>query len=166
MALPAAAIDKLAFEYGHSAGAADVKRYGATATIDWGAKWLQTEHWFLSGYWEGGVNFWDSNPGTTGNDSLVDVSVMPVLRWQRAADNGFAPFLELGVGAHGFTETKIENKDFDIAFAFGSHIGGGIRLGDQGRYEFLYRFQHLSNASLGDRNPGINFHLFQFGYRF
>jgi hypothetical protein len=30
----------------------------------------------------------------------------------------------------------------------------------------LYRFQHLSNASLGDDNPGINFHVLHLGYRF
>lgn len=165
-ALPTFAIDKVAFEYGQSAGDANVDRYGAVATLDWGVQWLQTGSWSLGGYWEAGVDFWDSDPGRTGNDSLVDLHITPVFRWQRDPAAGFAPFLELGVGPHGHTESKIENKDFDIGFAFGSHIGGGVRLGEQGRYEFLYRFQHLSNASIGDKNPGINFHLFQVGYRF
>ena len=160
------AIDKIAFEYGSSAGDAEIDRYGAVATIDWNAKWLPSGSWYLGGYWEAGVNFWDSNPGRTGNDSLVDVYIAPVLRWQRDVSAGFAPFLELGVGPHGHTASKIENKDFDIGFSFGSHVGGGFRLGDQGRYEFMYRFQHLSNASIVDKNPGVNFHLFQFGYRF
>ncbi len=165
-AAPAFALDKIAVEYGSSAGDAEIDRYGAVATLDWNAKWLESGRWYLGGYWEAGVNFWDSDPGRTGNDSLVDLYMMPVVRWQRDPDSGFAPFLELGTGPHGHTESKIENKDFDIGFSFGSHIGGGVRLGEKGRYEFLYRFQHLSNASIGDKNPGVNFHLFQFGYRF
>ncbi|MGE0335123.1 MAG: acyloxyacyl hydrolase [Gammaproteobacteria bacterium] len=160
------AIDRVAFEYGDSAGDANIDRYGAVATFDWNVRWLQSGSWYLGGYWEAGVNFWDSDPGRTGNDSLVDLHITPVFRWQRDVNAGFAPFLELGVGPHGHTESEIENKDFDIGFAFGSHVGGGIRLGDQGRYEILYRFQHLSNASIGDKNPGVNFHLFQFGYHF
>ncbi|MSR14611.1 MAG: acyloxyacyl hydrolase [Gammaproteobacteria bacterium] len=164
--MPAYPIDKIGFEYGKSAGDAEIDRYGATATIDWSAHWLQSGSWYLGGYWEAGVNFWDSNPGRTGNDSLVDVYMMPVLRWQRDPASGFAPFLELGTGPHGHTESEIEDKDFDIGFSFGSHVGGGVRLGESGRYEFLYRFQHLSNAGIGEKNPGINFHLFEFGYRF
>ena len=101
------AIDKIAFEYGSSAGDANIDRYGAVATLDWAAHWLPTGSWYLGGYWEAGVNFWDSNPGRTGNDSLVDVYAMPVFRWQRDPAAGFAPFLELGVGPHGHTESKI-----------------------------------------------------------
>jgi lipid A 3-O-deacylase len=166
-ATPSFAIDKMAFEYGTAEGSPNVDRYGVVADFDWNVKWLPWGAWYLGGYWEGGVDFWDSNPGRTGNDSLVDLHVTPVFRWQRdPSTTGFAPFFEAGVGPHGFTESKIENKDFDINFAFGSHIGAGFRLGDHGRYEVLYRFQHLSNASLGDKNPGINFHLFEFGYHF
>jgi len=29
-----------------------------------------------------------------------------------------------------------------------------------------YRYQHLSNLSIGDSNPGINFHLVRLGYHF
>jgi len=165
-ACSASAVDKIAFEYGDSSGDADISRYGAVATVDWDVKWLQSGSWYLGGYWEAGVNFWDSDPGRTGNDSLVDIHVTPVFRWQRDVNAGFAPFFELGVGPHGHTESEIEDKDFTLGFAFGSHVGGGLRLGDQGRYEILYRYQHLSNADLGDDNPGVNFHLFQFGYRF
>jgi lipid A 3-O-deacylase len=89
-----------------------------------------------------------------------------VLRWQRDPAHGFAPFAEIGVGAHGHTEDGISDEDFDIPFAFGSHIGLGARFGAQGRYEVIYRFQHLSNAGLGDENPGINFHAVQLGYHF
>jgi len=162
----ASALDRVTFEYGNSAGDAEIDRYGANVTFDWGVQWLKTGDWYLGGYWEGGLNYWDSDPGRTGNDSLVDFHATPVLRWPRAPGSGFAPFLELGLGPHLATESEIEDKDFDINFSFGSHVGGGVRFGEQGRFELLYRFQHLSNASLGDKNPGVNFHLFNLGYHF
>ncbi|MGD9603016.1 MAG: hypothetical protein AB7V59_14480, partial [Gammaproteobacteria bacterium] len=60
------AIDRVAFEYGDSAGDANIDRYGAVATFDWNVRWLQSGSWYLGGYWEAGVNFWDSDPGRTG----------------------------------------------------------------------------------------------------
>lgn len=168
LALPTAvlALDRVTFEYGLSAGDAEVDRYGANATFDWGVQWLRTGNWFLGGYWEGGFDYWDSDPGRTGNGSLVDFHASPVFRWQHVVGGGFAPFLELGVGAHVATDSEIEDKDFDINFSFGSHVGGGVRFGQEGRFELMYRFQHLSNASIGDKNPGINFSLFSLGYHF
>ena len=52
-------------------------------------------------------------------------------------------------------------RTLTFLFAFGSHFGLGIVLGSEKNIELLYRFQHLSNASLGDENPGINFHGLQ-----
>ena len=165
-ALPAAAIDRVAFEIGTSAGDANVDRYGANLAWDWGVEWFKTGNWALTGYWEVGVNAWDADPGRTGTETLVDGHITPVFRWQRDVSTPLPLFLEFGVGAHGHSESEIEDKDFDVPFSFGSHIGGGLRFGEGGRYELMYRFQHLSNASIGDKNPGINFHLINIGYRF
>jgi lipid A 3-O-deacylase len=165
-AVPAAAIDRVAFEIGTSAGDTNVDRYGANLAWDWGVEWFKTGHWALTGYWEVGVNAWDADPGRTGTETLVDGHITPVLRWQRDVSTPLPVFFELGVGAHGHSESEIEDKDFDVPFSFGSHIGAGLRFGEGGRYELMYRFQHLSNASIGDKNPGINFHLFNIGYRF
>lgn len=165
-ALPAAALDSVLLEFGTSEGDEDTERYGGAARWDLGGKWLVTGDWHLTSYLELGITYWDGRNGTTGNDSLVDFGLTPVLRWQRDPASGIAPFAELGVGAHGHTEDGISDEDFDIPFAFGSHFGLGARFGGQGRYEVIYRFQHLSNAGLGDENPGINFHVVQLGYHF
>ena len=162
----ASALDRLALEFGSAAGDTSVDRYGATAAWDWGVQWFKSGNWYLSGYWEVGVNVWDGDKGRTGTETLVDGHITPVFRYQRDVSTPFPVFFELGVGAHGQSESEIEDKDFDIPFAFGSHIGAGFRFGEQGQYEIMYRFQHLSNASLGDKNPGINFHLVNLGYRF
>jgi hypothetical protein len=63
-------------------------------------------------------------------------------------------------------EELVGDKDFSIPFAFGSHGGAGVRFGAKGRLEIGYRYQHLSNAGLGDSNPGINFHLVRLAYHF
>ena len=47
----------------------------------------------------------------------------------------------------------------------GQHGQDG-RFGPGGEFEALYRYQHQSNAGLGDDNPGVNFHLFTLGYHF
>jgi lipid A 3-O-deacylase len=160
------ALNRIAFEFGTEEDDSTIDRYGGLLSVDWGVNWFAVGDWYLGGYFEAGVSYWDSEPGSTGNDSLVDFHVTPVFRWQRSVDTGFAPFIEAGVGPHGYTESAIEDKDFTLEFAFGSHVGAGLRFGDQGRFEVMYRFQHQSNADLGDDNPGIDFHLVQIGYHF
>ncbi len=161
-------IDGAAFEFGASQSTgSSIDRYGAVATSDWNVRWLPLGDWYLDGFWEGGFDVWHANTrGTTGNDTIATVHVAPMLRYQRDPKCGLAPFIEVGVGAYGLTDSKIQNKNFSLDFAFGDSIGGGVRFGDEGRFELLYRFQHLSNAGLGDRNPGINFHVIELGFHF
>ena len=165
-ATPAHAIDGVALELGTADSDEDVDRFGVAFKWDWGAKWFANGDWYLGGYWELGAAYWDGEDGRTGNDSLGDFHVTPVFRFQRGEGASIAPFLEFGVGAHVHTDDSIGDKDFDIPFAFGSHVGGGLRFGQRQQFELLYRFQHLSNAGLGDDNPGINFHVLHLGYRF
>jgi hypothetical protein len=165
-AAPATALDSVLLELGMNEGDEDVERYGAALRWDLGVKWLETGDWYLGTYLEASVTYWDGTRGTTGENDLVDFGLTPILRYQRSPSHGLAPFVELGVGAHAHTEDGIGDRDFDIPFAFGTHFGAGARFGDGGRYELVYRFQHLSNAGLGDDNPGINFHVIQLGYHF
>jgi lipid A 3-O-deacylase len=160
------AIDGIALDLGTAAGDTDVERYGITIKSDWNAQWFAEGDWYLGGYWELGASYWDEDKGRTGNGSLGDFHVTPVLRLQRKPGMTISPFFEFGLGAHVHTDDSIGNKNFDIPFAFGSHVGGGLRFGSQAQYELIYRFQHLSNAGLGDDNPGINFHVLNLGYRF
>jgi lipid A 3-O-deacylase len=153
-------------ELGTIEGDENVERFGGAFRWAPDKKWLVSEDWYLSSYFEFGVTYWDGNKGTEDKDTLVDFSLTPVLRYQRELGEGIAPFVEFGLGAHAHTETGIGNKDLDIPFSFGTHVGAGTRFGAQGAYEIAYRFQHLSNAGLGDENPGLNFHVIQLGYHF
>ena len=164
-AQPAQAIDTIAFELGTGDDGAD--RVGLAVQWDWNKRWFDTGDWYLGGYWEVSASYWDADDGRTGTDSLVEAGAAPVFRFQRdAATANVAPFIELGVGVHLMSETELEDRDFDINFAFGSHLGAGLRFGTRNQYEISYRYQHLSNASIGDSNPGIDFHILRLGYRF
>jgi len=158
-------IDAVAVEGG--IGDDDVGRFGLSAQFEWGAKWFAAGDWYLGGYWDLNGSYWDGDDGRSGEDSLFAIGLTPVFRVQpHSALGGWKPYVEFGVGPHLQSETGIGNKDFDINFAFGSHLGVGARFGARQQYELGFRYQHLSNASIGDSNPGINFSLFRLGYHF
>ncbi len=162
---PAFAVDGLQLEYGD--GDDGIERYGAALQWQWSRKWFADGQWYLGGYWEVSGSYWDGGAGHTGSDSLGEFGFTPVLRLQTHSPAGaVSPFLEAGIGGHVLTGTKLENKDFSTEWQFGSHIGAGLRFGARGRFELLYRFQHLSNAGLGDSNPGVNFHVLRLGWHF
>ena len=142
-------------------------RVGGALVWDWGVKWLPFHGWYLGGQWEANVGYWNGEGGKTGVDQLWDFGITPVFRIQ--TDDriwGVYPFLEGAVGAHLFTETEFGNQQFGIHYSFGDHLGAGIRFGDHGQYELNYRYQHLSNAGLGDPNNGINFNVLRLVYHF
>jgi lipid A 3-O-deacylase len=169
-AMPVAAFDlapsAITVEGGLTEDRVDAERYGANLRWDLPTQWLQVGDWHLVSLVEFGINVWDGSKGRTGEDSLVDFGLTPVLRYQMDPKRGFAPFVEAGVGLHLHTENALNDKDFDIPFAFGSHVGLGARFGQNGVYELMYRYQHQSNAGLGDSNPGINFHVMSVGMHF
>lgn len=164
--LPAAALDAIAVEGGKNDQEGSVDRFGIALKWDWGMKWWQIGDWAFGGYWEVGANYWNGDKGRYGNDSLGDFYVMPVFRYSYTGKSFVAPFVEAGVGANFYTDHTIGNRQLDLEFAFGSHVGTGIRFGEKQEYELLYRYQHQSNAGIGKDNPGINFHLVQLGYHF
>lgn len=169
-AQPAAAIDfslsGMSVEGGTTEDRVDADRYGFNLRWDLGHPWFTVGDWRMVSYLELGVNYWDSNKGRTGQDNLVDFGLTPVFRYEMDPKRGFAPFIEAAVGVHLHTEDELSDKDFDIPFAFGSHMGAGARFGANGEYELMYRYQHQSNAGLGDSNPGINFHIVSLGMHF
>ncbi|MGQ0658208.1 MAG: acyloxyacyl hydrolase [Chromatiales bacterium] len=162
---PVRAVDGIAVEIG--VGDEDSARGGAAAQWDWRRNLFSAGDWYLSGFWELSLSYWDGDNGSTGNGSLGEAGFTPVFRMQpRTAVSGVVPYLEAAIGLHVMTATELGDRDFDIPFAFGDHVGAGLRFGPQGGFDLGYRFQHLSNASIGDSNPGINFHLFRLGNHF
>ena len=155
----------LALELGY--GEEDTDRGGLALQWEWDKKWLATGNWYLGGYWEASFSYWDGEEGRSGTGSLAEAGFTPVFRVQsRDPLYGLWPYVEAAVGIHLMTEEELGDKDFSIPFAFASHGGAGVRFGPKGRLDLGYRYQHLSNAGLGDSNPGINFHLVRLAYHF
>lgn len=161
----ALAVDAIALEGGMNTDGA--YRGGFGVQWDWGVEWLPVGDWYLGGYWEASFSYWDAEKGRTGTESLGEFGFTPVLRIQNHTPIfGLMPYLEGGVGLHVMTDTQLGDKDFSIPITFGNHVGVGARFGQDGQFELGYRFQHFSNAGLGDSNPGNNFHIARFVYHF
>lgn len=161
----AAAVDAFDIEWG--AGEESAQRLGVAARWNWERRWFTDGAWYLGGYWEAALGHWRGDESDAGNSTITTVGVTPVFRLQpHAAVNGMRPFLELGVGPHFLSDQSIGDKEFGTSLNFGSHLGIGALFGDRGQYELSYRFQHLSNAGIERPNPGINFHLVRFSYRY
>jgi hypothetical protein len=146
-----------------------IVRGGAALSWDWHQHLLDHHGWFLGGSSEVNVGYWQGAKHRTGVDSLFDVGFSPlILRVERGTPIAglFTPFVNAGFGFHGFSEDRIDHKIFSLNFSFGEWLGAGVRFGPRQEFELGYRYQHLSNAGLGDTNPGINFHIAQLGYRF
>jgi hypothetical protein len=160
------AYDTLLLEIGTVEGDVDAEKLSFHARFTLPYAFREDEQWQLESYLEAGVSYWNGEEGTSEHEELFDFSLTPVVRLQLIQSSQFWPFAEVGFGVHVHTSDGIGDKNFDIPFAFGSHLGVGFRTGTNRNYEFLYRFKHLSNADIGDDNPGINFHSLQFGYHF
>jgi lipid A 3-O-deacylase len=69
-----------------------------------------------------------------------------------------------GPSATVLSEKKFGNQDFGGPFQFINHAGISFRfLGNLG---IGYRFQHMSNARIYTRNPGLNMHMVELRYNF
>jgi hypothetical protein len=72
--------------------------------------------------------------------------------------------LELGSNPTLLSRHHFKGKDLGSVFQFTSYAGLQAKLGEH--VALGYRFQHTSNAGLGDPNPGLNMHVFSLAYRF
>lgn len=155
LAVPAgASAQALTFTVG--AGDDDTTLYRLGYSEDF-AHWSTDGNWQWTGAWLAEVGYWESDDGR-GNqgDDLWEVGLTPLVRLEATRPGPVSPYLELGLGGHVLSETRIGDRNLATAWQFGSHLGLGLKLGARAR--LAYRFQHLSNASIKQPNDGINFH--------
>lgn len=83
------------------------------------------------------------------------------LRYNFASKNKVVPYLEIGGGILGSSNQLPENT---YSFNFVDQASLGVQVMRSGRPSFQagVRYQHISNAGLGNHNPGIN-SMFLFG---
>jgi lipid A 3-O-deacylase len=149
------------------AGDEDTSAYAIGAAWDW--NWSRDYRiGRVTGYTEVAVGRWQTN----NNDSLdgerwfTQFGATPVLRLFPSALDG-RWFGEIGVGANYITPIyHAGSKHFSTEFNFGDHIALGRILDNERRASLAVRFQHFSNASIEEPNPGENFTQLRYSYRF
>ena len=72
--------------------------------------------------------------------------------------------LEGGVSPTFLSQYEFGSRDFGTDIQFTSHIG--LNWDFAPHWRLGYRFQHMSNAGLASKNPGLNMHLFGVSYLF
>jgi hypothetical protein len=72
--------------------------------------------------------------------------------------------LEGGVSPAFISRHKFGSKDFGTEAQFTSYVG--LNWDFAAHWRVSYRFQHMSNAGLGSKNPGLNMQFFGLSYVF
>jgi len=130
----------------------------AEAFADWNLPW----HWDL-GAKLGLQTRLDLSAGWLGNNhasaAVANLGPLLVLGRERLPIS-----VEGGVSATILSHSDFVSKDFGEPLQFTSHVG--LYWDFAPHWRLGYRFQHMSNAGLSNRNPGLNLHLFALSYRF
>jgi lipid A 3-O-deacylase len=160
---PALAIDSVSFELG-AGQHARLARVGLQS--QWQSRWWETDTWHLGGYWDFTLAQWrEMRFGGIHEkrQSLTDVGVTPVLRYQSSSKKG--AYLEIGIGAHLLSDLyNNDGRKFSTRFQFGDHIGVGYVT--QNRLAISLQLQHFSNAGLKRPNPGVLLGVVKLEYAF
>ncbi|QXL83874.1 acyloxyacyl hydrolase [Comamonas sp. NLF-1-9] len=123
-------------------------------TLPWKTSGWQLASGTLSGHWDAYASRW--NYRGVRHSGLWLLGLTPVLRW--TPDAGQAPwFVQAGIGITLMDHLyRKPGKAFSTAFNFASHLGVGLRFGEQRQQEVMLSVQHISNARIKRPNPGIN----------
>ena len=137
-------------------GNEDFEQYEVFASHGLPWSWQLTQGWFVStrinlsaGALRGG--------GTTGFIGSVGPSVA------LSMVNGLI-LLDGGISAALLSKHKFGRENFGGPIQFVSHVGISFKLG--ANLGVGYRFQHMSNASIYNRNPGLELHMLELSYFF
>lgn len=137
-------------------GSEDFKQYELFATYGLPWSWELTPGWFLSTR----INL-SAGALRGGGDTGFIGSAGPSITLSMVQDR---IFLDGGISAALLSEHKFGQENFGGPIQFISHVGISFKLSDN--LGVGYRFQHMSNASIYDRNPGLELHMFELSYFF
>jgi hypothetical protein len=127
--------------------------------------WWAFAGWHFTAVLEGHVAYWRSSKVDV-HDNVFELGVTPVLRFIKS-DGPIHPYVEAGVGVRLLSHPSISSHyTMSSAFQFADMVGVGASFGSRQQYEAGFRFQHLSNASIKEPNPGINFEQLYVQYNF
>ena len=127
--------------------------------------WWAIAGWNFTAVFEGHVAYWHSSTADA-HDNIFEFGVTPVLRFIKSSGS-IRPYVEAGVGVRLLSHPSISSHyTMSSAFQFADMVGVGASFGSRQQYDAGFRFQHLSNASIKEPNPGINFEQLYVQYNF
>ncbi|HEY3596319.1 MAG TPA: acyloxyacyl hydrolase [Paraburkholderia sp.] len=139
--------------------------------LDLGFVWDPNITWWHIGDWhfalvgEAHAAWWHTDEGNI-HDDIGEFGVTPIVRFIKGS-GVIRPFVEAGVGLRYLTHPSISSSyTLSSAFQFADMVGVGAQFGNRQQYQVGYRFQHVSNASIKEPNPGINFQQIYVQYNF
>ena len=151
-------IDEISFGYGQEKNEnIDIYRLGLKKNF--GRNFLVNKTGWLSGYFEGSLNYWHHT-----DEDIYAVALSPVFVYFFGSEtNHFTPYIEAGIGGTLMSETKISNVEMSTVFQFENRVGAGIRTE---RLDFNFRYMHYSNGSISQPNEGLDILIGTLSYRF
>jgi lipid A 3-O-deacylase len=165
VASPSAFADRFGLQI--SGGTADhhVKKIDVGGVWDPGWEWWHIGGWNFAFVAEGHAAYWHTDEGNR-HDNVYEFGATPIIRFIKSS-GWIRPFAEAGVGIRLITHPRISDSyTLSSAFQFADMVGVGAQFGDRQQYQAGFRFQHLSNASIKEPNPGINFTQVYIQYNF
>jgi hypothetical protein len=144
--------------FGAGASSSNQDFHQAEAFVDWNLPW----GWDLGKKWNLQSRL-DVSAGWMGNNHSGGAVGTPAAILALGHE-GIPISIEGGSGPTFISRWEFDTKDFGDPVQFTSHIGLYWDLAKHWRLG--YRFQHMSNASISESNPGLNLHVVAFGYRF
>jgi hypothetical protein len=104
---------------------------------------------------------WQNIYSGINQDNIHLLDYAPVFRF--TYDNKYLPYIELGTGVSILSKQNLGNLDMGGKFAFNHTFGVGYKIYD---FSATAKIQHYSNNYIYDTNPGINFYILNFGYKY
>ena len=137
-------------------GEEDFEQYELFSTYGLPWSWELTSGWFLSTR----INL-SAGALRGGGDTGFIGSAGPSVTLSMVQDR---ILLDGGISAALMSEHKFGQENFGGPIQFISHVGVSFKLSDN--LGVGYRFQHMSNASIYKRNPGLELHMLELKYFF
>jgi len=112
----------------------------------------------------GRADHWHGEEENPVVQDVSDFSISPVARLEPTEGPLAFLFLDLGIGVHYITDTRInQQRMLSTHFQFGEFIGPGVRIG---KFDVSFRLQHESNGNVKEPNNGLTFRTLAVQYHF
>jgi lipid A 3-O-deacylase len=144
----------------------DIKKADLGLVWDPGLNWWEIGGYHFTVVGEAHAAYWDIQESGASHPNIWEFGLTPVFRFIKSS-GWFRPYIEAGVGVRALSHVReTDDRTFSTSFQFADMVGIGAQFGEHQQYQGGFRFQHISNASIKDPNPGSNWSEIYVQYNF